>query len=82
MTSVILDTSAIYPDFRFRKRSTQALLEYGERVGIEAVVPQVVVEELKNRFRKDATKHIKEIDDAARKLHDNLGITLAPDQES
>jgi len=58
---VVLDTNAIFVDFNFKKPSTLILLGELKKGYIELYVPEVVLEEIVNKFRQRLEKTQKDV---------------------
>lgn len=58
---VVLDTNAIYGDYNFRKPSMKILLEEIKNGNLNLYIPEVVLEEVVNKFRQGLEKAKKDI---------------------
>jgi hypothetical protein len=79
MTLVILDTSAIIASSReFKSPAFESFLANGRRLGYTLALPKVVIEELVNRFRRDAEKLHERANSAIAEFESMSGFELPP----
>lgn len=74
---VVLDTNAIFGDFNFKKPSSMILLGELKKGHIELYVPEVVLEEIVNKFRQRLEKAQKDIDSELETITDFTTTTLS-----
>jgi len=75
-THLVVDTSAILADPWFQDANSQITLENIEAIGVELIVPQVVVEELVSKVRQQAEEAQQQLIRSARKIDRLIGPEL------